>query len=64
MGCTTAAQGGGILVSALLVPAALQAAIGVPHGWSWAWWALAGVCLLAASFVLWPLGQIATATGA
>jgi predicted MFS family arabinose efflux permease len=43
--------GWGILVSALLVPAALQAAIGVPHGWSWAWWALAGVCLLA-SFVL------------
>jgi len=36
----------GITLSALLVPAVLQAASQVPHGWSWAWWALA-----AASFV-------------
>ena len=36
----------GITLCALLVPAVLQAASQVPHGWSWAWWALA-----AASFV-------------
>lgn len=37
----------GITVSAVLVPAALQAAAGVPHGWAWAWWALALACLVA-----------------
>lgn len=31
----------GITLSALLVPAVLQAAAGVSHGWAWAWWALA-----------------------
>ncbi|MDM0075340.1 YbfB/YjiJ family MFS transporter [Variovorax sp. J2P1-59] len=31
----------GITLSALLVPAVLQAASGEPHGWAWAWWALA-----------------------
>jgi len=36
----------GITLCALLVPAVLQGASQVPHGWSWAWWALA-----AASFV-------------
>lgn len=37
----------GIVVSALLVPVVLEAARGVEHGWAWAWWALAGVCLAA-----------------
>ncbi|MEJ8812150.1 YbfB/YjiJ family MFS transporter [Variovorax ureilyticus] len=37
----------GITLSALLVPAVLQAASGVPHGWSWAWWALAGASFIA-----------------
>ena len=46
--------GWGILVSALLVPAALQAAQGVAHGWAWAWWALAGVCLVASLVLRWP----------
>ncbi len=31
----------GITLSALVVPAVLQAATGVSHGWAWAWWALA-----------------------
>jgi predicted MFS family arabinose efflux permease len=44
--------GFGILLSALLVPQVLRSASGVPHGWTWAWWALAlasaaGTCLLA-----------------
>lgn len=44
----------GIVASALLVPAVLQAASGVPHGWAWAWWMLAGLCLLATVGLVWP----------
>ena len=43
----------GITLSALLVPATLQAATGVPHGWAWAWWALAVACLLATAVLAW-----------
>ena len=39
--------GVGIVVSALLVPAMLQAASGVQHGWAWAWWGLAAASHLA-----------------
>ena len=39
--------GVGIVLSAWLVPAMLQAATSVAHGWAWAWWALAAACLLA-----------------
>ena len=35
--------GWGIVASALLVPPVLAAAPAL-HGWTWAWWALAGVC--------------------
>ena len=38
--------GWGIVASALLVPPVLAAAPAL-HGWTWAWWALAGVCALA-----------------
>ena len=51
----------GILSSALLVPAMLQAASGVPHGWAWAWWALAAACLAATGVLAWvgrPAGQL------
>ena len=48
--------GSGITLSALLVPAALQAATGVQHGWAWAWWALALACLLATVVLAW-VGQ-------
>ncbi len=44
----------GIVASALLVPPVLQAASGVPHGWAWAWWMLAGLCLLATVGLVWP----------
>ena len=47
--------GFGIVVSALLVPAVLQAASEQPHGWAWAWWALAGVCVLACGVLVWPV---------
>ena len=43
----------GILLSALLVPAMLQAASGVSHGWAWAWWALAASCLAATAVLAW-----------
>ena len=45
--------GVGIVVSALLVPAMLQAASGVQHGWAWAWWGLAAACVLATSALAW-----------
>ena len=45
--------GSGIVLSALLVPAMLQAASGVPHGWAWAWWALAATCLAATGVLAW-----------
>ena len=44
----------GIVLSALLVPAMLAAAAGVPHGWAWAWWALALACFAATAVLLWP----------
>ncbi len=49
LGIYYAGVGFGIVVSALLVPWLLEAAQGVLHGWSWAWWALGAVCLLAAA---------------
>ena len=51
----------GIVLSAWLVPAMLQAASDVPHGWAWAWWALAVACLAATGALTWvgrPIGQI------
>lgn len=44
----------GIALSALLVPALLEAAKGVPHGWAWAWWALAVACFGATALLAWP----------
>jgi len=46
--------GFGIVVSALLVPQVLHWASQQPHGWAWAWWALALVCGLATLVLLWP----------
>lgn len=46
--------GWGIAVSALGVPALLEAAHGVPHGWSWAWWGLALACLAGTAVLVWP----------
>ena len=51
--------GFGIVVSALLVPAVLQAASEQPHGWAWAWWALALVCVLACGVLVWPARALA-----
>jgi MFS family permease len=46
--------GFGIVLSALLVPAVLQAAQLQLHGWAWAWWALAGACLVGTLVLAWP----------
>ncbi len=46
--------GWGISLSALLVPAVLQAAP-APHGWTWAWWALALACAAATALLAWPV---------
>jgi len=46
--------GWGIVLSAVLVPAVLEAATGRPHGWSWAWWTLSLACFAATAVLLWP----------
>jgi len=48
----------GIALSALLVPALLQAAAGRPHGWAWAWWALSLACFAATLALAWPAAQL------
>lgn len=53
----------GITASALLVPAMLQAASSVPHGWAWAWWALALMCLLATGVLAWVGPRLQALTG-
>ena len=51
--------GFGIVLSALLVPVVLEAASARPHGWAWAWWALAGACLLGTTVLSWPARALA-----
>lgn len=58
----------GIVLSAWLVPAVLDAAAQRAHAWAWAWWALALACFAATAVLLWPaqvLRRLAanTATG-
>lgn len=49
----------GIVISALGVPPVLATAAQQPHGWAWAWWALAAVCLLATALMAWPARALA-----
>jgi predicted MFS family arabinose efflux permease len=49
----------GIVVSALGVPPVLAVAAQQPHGWAWAWWALALICLLATALMAWPARVLA-----
>jgi predicted MFS family arabinose efflux permease len=46
--------GVGIVLSSLLVPAALEMAQTVTHGWRWAWWALGALCLVFSLVLVWP----------
>lgn len=56
--------GFGIVLSALLVPAVLQAAAGQPHAWAWAWWALALGCVVGTLVLLWPARVMGEGGGA
>ena len=51
--------GFGIVASALLVPAAMQAAGERPHAWAWAWWALALACAFGTLALRWPARVLA-----
>lgn len=44
----------GIVASAFTVPLALRLSANTPHGWTWAWFALAALCVLAALLLAWP----------
>ena len=44
----------GIVASALVVPVVLAWAHAQPHGWAWAWWTLAALCVLATLALLIP----------
>ena len=46
--------GTGIALSTLAIPLLLDAASSAAHGWRWAWWGLAGLCVLATLVLLWP----------
>jgi len=46
--------GTGIALSTLAIPLLLAAARSAPHGWRWAWWGLALLCVLATLVLLWP----------
>lgn len=46
--------GGGIVLSALAVPALLEAAGTQPHAWAAAWWVLGLACLACAAVLAWP----------
>jgi predicted MFS family arabinose efflux permease len=52
--------GVGIVLSALLVPWVLDATQLQAHGWRWAWWTLALVCVLASGLLLWPARVMAS----
>ncbi len=49
----------GISASAVLVPWALAYFSNQEHGWRYAWWLMAGVCLLASWALRWPAKQLA-----
>ena len=51
--------GFGIVLSALLVPALLRWAAGLPPAWAWAWWALALACALAVLPLAWAERAVA-----
>ena len=51
--------GFGIVLSALLVPAVLEATRALAHGWAWAWWALAVACCGATAVLRWAARVLA-----
>jgi predicted MFS family arabinose efflux permease len=53
----------GIALSALLVPAVIDAAQAQPHAWAWAWWALALACAIGTIVLAWPLRVLRDGVG-
>ncbi|MES2785410.1 MAG: YbfB/YjiJ family MFS transporter [Pseudomonadota bacterium] len=51
--------GVGIVLSAVLVPAVLDAAQARTHGWAWAWWLLALACFVGSALLIWPARALA-----
>jgi predicted MFS family arabinose efflux permease len=51
--------GWGIALSAVLVPWLLDLTQSQAHGWRWAWWLLALVCVVASLVLLWPARHMA-----
>ena len=49
----------GISASAVMVPWALAFFVTQEHGWRYAWWLMAGVCLLGSLVLRWPARQLA-----
>lgn len=47
------------MLSAIAVPWVLEQAAGQAHGWRWAWWLLALVCLVGSAALLWPARAMA-----
>jgi MFS family permease len=56
--CITAAPAGASRCRPAWCPGP-AAGPGPAHGWRWAWWALAGLCLLASLGLLWPARRLA-----
>ena len=54
LGLSSGGVGWGIALSALGVPPLLAAARDVAHGWAWAWWGMAALCLAATAVLVWP----------
>ncbi len=50
--------GFGIALSAAVVSGVLVATRALPHGWTWAWWALALCCAIALRVVVWATGSM------
>jgi predicted MFS family arabinose efflux permease len=57
-------SGLGIVASAFTVPVALKLSADTPHGWTWAWFALAALCVLATVLLAWPARVLHGAHGA
>jgi len=53
----------GISLSAVVVPAVMQAAESVAHAWAWGWAALALLCFAATAALRWPVRQLAAKAG-
>ena len=54
----------GISLSALVVPAVMQAAAGTAHPWAWGWAALAVLCFAGTGLLRWPAMFLAGRVGA